>query len=317
MPRLSIILLVLIALVSFSCARGGVRFNGGFGGGSGFRGLFQFGGGCVAPGAVRGDDEEALSTEPLVGESWVEDVPGTAISLVMRPVERADAAPMWVMEREVTWNLFDIFIFRLDEKKGKSSPESDAVTRPTKPYIAVDRGFGHENYPALSMSCKGAVQFAQWLSAKTGRTYRVPTVAEWELLCSQAKIPQDDCTAYAWCAENSDETTHPVGTKEADALGLHDLYGNVGEWCIVGGTVEEPVGTLKGGSFETPLKELTCAESLPYSPMWNDSDPQFPKSIWWLADAAFVGLRLICVETTESADQPKESKETTDARQSP
>ena len=314
MSRLPIYLLVLFALVALSCDRGGFRIQGGFGGGSGFQGLFRLGVGCSAPGAVRGTEEEEnekedLPTVPVVGMAWVEHVPGTAVDLVMRPVERPDAAPMWVMEREVTWNLFDIFVFRLDEKKGGSTPTSDAVTRPTKPYIAVDRGFGHDNYPAISMSCKGAIQFAEWLSAKTGRTYRVPTVAEWELLCVEAGVPKDDCGAYAWCAANSDEVTHPVGTKKADSLGLYDLYGNAGEWCIEGGTVDEPVGTIKGGGFESPLGELSCATSIPYSPMWNDSDPQFPKSIWWLADAAFVGLRLICVEPMENKEQPKETKE--------
>ena len=99
-------------------------------------------------------------TEPAVGQTWVQAVPGTAVELVMKPVPGAGET-LWVMENELTWNLFDIFIFRLDEKKGKSSPASDAVTRPTKPYIAVDRGFGHDGYPAISMSFKGALQFAE------------------------------------------------------------------------------------------------------------------------------------------------------------
>ena len=125
--------------------------------------------------------EKAPPKTPTSGQVWVQDIPGTASSLTMRPVTLPDGGEMWVMEREVTWNLFDVFIFRLDEKKKKSSPDSDAVTRPTKPYIAVDRGFGHNDYPALSMSLKNAVQFAKWISAKTGRTYRIPTVDEWKI----------------------------------------------------------------------------------------------------------------------------------------
>ena len=240
--------------------------------------------------------EQAPPNIPTSGQVWVQDIPGTASSLTMRPVTLPDGGEMWVMEREVTWNLFDVFIFRLDEKKKKSSPDSDAVTRPTKPYIAVDRGFGHNGYPALSMSLKNAVQFAKWVSAKTGRTFRIPTVDEWKMICAQAAIPSDQLDAHAWCESNSEEKTHPVGKKKADALGLHDLYGNVGEWCLTGGTPEKPEGVLMGGGYESPENALNCESNQPYDMMWNDSDPQFPKSIWWFADAAYVGIRLVCTD---------------------
>ncbi len=240
--------------------------------------------------------EQGPPSSPTPGQVWVQDIPGTACSLTMRPVALPDGGEMWVMEREVTWNLFDVFIFRLDEKSKKSTPESDAVTRPTKPYIAVDRGFGHNGYPALSMSLKNALQFAEWVSTKTGRTFRIPTVDQWKLICAQASIPSDQIDDYAWCSDNSGEKTHPVGKKKADALGLHDLYGNVGEWCLTGGTPEKPEGVLMGGGYESPAVELNCESNQPYDIMWNDSDPQFPKSIWWFADAAYVGIRLVCVE---------------------
>ncbi len=244
--------------------------------------------------------EDALPKAPTPGEVWVQDIPGTACSLTMRPVSSPDGGEMWVMEREVTWNLFDVFIFRLDEKKKNSTPDSDAVTRPTKPYIAVDRGFGHNDYPALSMSLKNALQFAKWVSAKTGRTYRIPTVEEWRTICAQAAIPADQVEDFAWSKANSDEKTHPVGKKRADALGLHDLYGNVGEWCRTGGTDEKPEGVLMGGGYESPEASLNCESNQPYDMMWNDSDPQFPKSIWWFADAAYVGIRLICVDDAQA-----------------
>lgn len=314
-PFVLLVALVALASVALSCERGGFRMWGGGGGGSGFNWRFALGGSLSSPGAVRGSEDD-LPEEPIPGKTWTEHVPGTAIDLVMRPVERPDGTGMWVMDREVTWNLFDIFVFRLDEKKGGSTPESDAVTRPTKPYIAVDRGFGHNNYPALSMSLKSAIQFAEWLSAKTGRTYRVPTVEDWKSICEQSAIPAADRGEYAWYAANSDETTHLVAQKKADSLGLFDLYGNVGEWCLAGGTVEEPVGVLMGGGFESPLDELDCTTKVPETPMWNDSDPQFPKSIWWLADASFVGTRLICLEKT-GIHQPDKAKDETDARRSP
>ena len=265
-------------------------------------------GGLLAFGSSSAASEDP-PTEPAAGETWVQAVPGTAVDLVMKPVP-GDGETLWVMQDELTWNLFDIFIFRLDEKKGKSSPASDAVTRPTKPYIAVDRGFGHDGYPAISMSFKGALQFAEWVSAKTGRDFRVPTVEQWSRICAGAKIPADELADYAWYEANSGETTHPVGSRKADHLGLHDLYGNVGEWCHAGGTAEKPVGVLMGGGYESSATQLDCVHTVPYDPMWNDSDPQFPKSIWWLADAAYVGLRLVCIEDGGNATPTKASQKT-------
>lgn len=270
-------------------------------------------------GATAGSPDDAgseLPEEPVVGSAWVQAVPGTAIELNMRPVPGAEGGGLWVMEHELTWNLFDIFIFRLDEKKGASTPTSDAVTRPTKPYIAVDRGFGHDGYPAISMSYKGAVQFAEWMRAKTGRDFRVPTVEQWTAIAKAAAIPADAVEEYGWSAANADETTHPVGSKRADALGLRDLYGNVAEWCTTIDDEGRPVGVVMGGGFESPSEQLNGTETVERTLMWNDSDPQFPKSVWWLADAAFVGLRLVCTDAEPNHDRSDDAtKETNDERE--
>ena len=273
-------------------------------------GVLALGGGTFP---VTAQDSE-LPREPTPGKAWVQPVPGTAIDLVMRPVADDDGGALWVMEKELTWNLFDIFIFRLDEKKGNSSPDSDAVTRPTKPYIAVDRGFGHDNYPAISMSYKGAVQFAEWVSAKTGRTFRLPTVEQWTRIAEQAGIPDAELDDHGWHKDNAEETTHPVGEKKADALGLHDLYGNVAEWCTTKDKDGKPMGVVMGGGYESAREGLNGTDPVERTLMWNDSDPQFPKSVWWLADAAFVGLRLVCIDgaADEGSDSGTNSKGQTD-----
>jgi hypothetical protein len=297
MSRHSILPLVCLAFIPLSCDQGGFRMGHDGGDTASPHGAVFLGGSISTPGAVRGDDTD-LPEEPSAGKAWVQKVPGTAIDLVMRPVPDAPGGALWVMEHELTWNLFDIFIFRLDEKKGGSTPATDAVTRPTKPYIAVDRGFGHDDYPAISMSHKGAMQFAEWMRAKTGRNFQIPTVEQWSMIAASAGIPADAVEDYGWDAKNSDETTHPIGQKKSDALGLKDLYGNVAEWCTAKNDKGEPTGVVMGGGYESPAKELNPTSTVERTFMWNDSDPQFPKSVWWLADAAFVGLRLVCLDGT-------------------
>ncbi len=178
-----------------------------------------------------------------------------------------------------------------------ASPAPDAVVRPTKPHMVTDRGFGHAGYPALSMSCKGAQAFCTWLSGVTGRRYRLPTEAEWEAACRAGGAGAFGCgddpaclDAVAWYRGNSDRKTHAVGGKAASALGLFDMHGNAAEWCLA----PDGTGVLRGGSYLDPSKDLRCDARVLPVPAWNRSDPNLPKSVWWLADASFVGFRIVC-----------------------
>jgi len=103
----------------------------------------------------------------------------------------------------------------------------------------ADRVSGRDTsgHPVDNVSWDDAVKFCKKLSTKEGNTYRLPTEAEWEYACRARTTMRyyfgDDAAslgAYAWYKDNSDET-HPAGEKKPNAWGLHDMCGNVWEWC--------------------------------------------------------------------------------------
>lgn len=255
-------------------------------------------------GLMTGCASQFVPLKPAIGLSSMEDdftqqIEGTALSFEMTFVPSRDTpgngadeslGGFWVSKMEISWEVFDVFVYRLDGSSEDSTDEVDAITRPSKPYIAMDRGFGHAGYPALSMSFHGARQFCHWLSLKTGRTYRLPTEQEWTSLCNQSGINEDNADQYAWLRNNATFKTHKTGSKKADALGLHDLWGNASEWCIT----NDGTGVTMGGTYRDPIEGIGCAMRAEPQRAWNASDPQFPKSIWWLADAGFVGMRIVC-----------------------
>ena len=222
--------------------------------------------------------------------AFVERVAGTAATVDMVAIPGCgDVKPFFAARLELPWELFDAFIYGLDQKAGASTPETDAVTRPTKPYVAVDRGYGHQGWPAISMSSKGAVQFCEWLSRKTGRTYRLPTVAEWECMAKASGVSAAAMAEHAWTAADAKNATHKVGTKKPDAAGLADLWGNVAEWCVT------PEGgfCVLGGSFKDKSIDPAAMKPVAETEAWNENDPQFPKSVWWLVDGPFIGMRVV------------------------
>src|SRR2546422_4781049 len=153
-----------------------------------------------------------------------DSIPGTLVRFDMMPVP--GDPPFWIRKTEVTWDEYDVWAFRLDLTPRERSSGVDATARPSRPYGAPDRGFGHHGYPALAMTYFAAQTYCAWLSAKTGKKYRLPTDAEWTRaarlgLRGDSALSAERRDALAWHAGNAGANAPAVAVKAADTLGLH------------------------------------------------------------------------------------------------
>ena len=289
-------------------------------------------------------------TNPANMRAYTNEIPGVDVRYVMLPIpggefvmgspaaeagrgedegpqHKVRIEPFWMGRCEVTWNQFELFMYPAEERKiaeflgytpEKDSP-SDAVTRPTSPYVEMSFGMGKDGYPAISMTQHAANKFCQWLSAKTGEYYRLPTEAEWEYACRAGTTTAysfgDDASQlgdYAWYAKNSNWKYQKVGMKKPNPWGLHDMHGNVVEWCLdqyaadayqahAGHTADNPwikatrpyPHVARGGSWDDDPEWLRSAARRGSDASWKRQDPQLPKSIWYLTDAQFLGFRVV------------------------
>ena len=238
-------------------------------------------------------------------ERYHETIAGTFVTFEMRRVPGGEAtvpgpdgagrtvtvAPFYIGVTEVTWDLYDVYALQLDRAADRGG--ADAIARPSSPYGAPDYGWGHAGFPAISVTRAAAEAFCKWLSSTTGKAYRVPTEAEWAraatLAAGGGPLAAVRRDALAWHRGNAGGRTHAVATKPADALGLFDLFGNAAEWV----RPADGALVLRGGSYRDDPGVVGPDARAVQDASWNETDPQLPKSVWWLSDAPFAGFRIV------------------------
>lgn len=254
------------------------------------------------------------------------------------PVHQVKLEAFWISKYEITWELYNRYITSINKGTstagsiGKENLSVDAISGATVPYVDMSLGMGTgPGLPVGNVTPLAASRFCEWLSAKTGHFYRLPTEAEWEYAARAGTETSyffgDDPSLleeYAWFYGNSNGSYHEIGQKKPNPWGLYDIYGNVAEWTLDQYHSEtysqrETVSEMpfikplreypriaRGGSYYHDPADLRSSARLQSTENWKMRDPQFPKSKWWNTDAPFVGFRIVRVPNPPALPERQE-----------
>lgn len=322
----------------------------------------------VAFGSTGGAGKEKYKEPAIVTEhkDFTETIPNTTVSFNMKaipggafkigspekepmrnpdegPQKELKISPFFMAEIEVSWEVYLAF-YSATAAEGRSSDtegtrttaDVDAISGPTPPYGQPDQNWGLGTRPAITISYHSVETFCKWLSQVTGKTYRLPTEAEWEYAArSGSETPfffegeikdfaekgfigglfgkeSDVINKYVVYEKNSKGKTQKPDDIEPNQFGLKNMLGNVAEYCadwyspeaysqLSDGAVD-PKGpasgeerVIRGGSFKSGIAGVRSASrNATQTAAWLKTDPQMPKSKWWLSDCNYVGFRIVC-----------------------
>jgi formylglycine-generating enzyme required for sulfatase activity len=214
---------------------------------------------------------------------------------------------------EVTVGQFRVFVKETDHRTAAEVGNRGALMadvnrkKPTPGINWRTPGFEQtDDCPVTCVNWHDARAFCQWLSKKEGKTYALPTEAQWEHACRAGTTgrfhfgaDEGRLAQYAWYEDNARGSTHPVALKKPNRWGLFDMHGNVWEWTLdrwdkdyyLSSPEKDPPGaasgatrTERGGAFNTEVGRCRSA--------YRDGEDE-PHERW-----NNVGFRVVCILET-------------------
>lgn len=166
-----------------------------------------------------------------------------------------------------------------------------------------------QDHPMVRVTWHDAYRFAQWISAKTGRTYRLPTEHEWFYAANEGQYTREQSKTYSYAnleeIRQTPKITHPIGTFGANAWGMYDTAGNVWEWTLAGyalaeETLKKPQDPKELNDPEFSATRITGGEHRAHVPDFIADT--YNGGCATLKPAANLGFRLVLEDETRAKE---------------